>query len=260
MVGLELPILAMEHQYLITEDMPEIAASSKEQLHVIDFEGEIYMRQERGGMLMGTYERRGQPWSEQRDALGFRPGSPAQRSRPHRAFARGRLRAFPGDRARRHQAGRQRPLHLRARRQPVDRPHPGLAQFLGRLRRDGRLQPGRRRRALARELDDARRSGRRHLGHGRRPLRRFRDARLHQRQGARELLAPLPHPLPERGARGREALAHDADLRNARRRKTPSSARIGGSSTRSGSRRRAPNRRRRSPSSARTRIRMSARR
>src|SRR5580704_15183650 len=65
LVGLELPILAMEHQYLITEDMPEIAASSKEQLHVIDFEGEIYMRQERGGMLMGTYERRGQPWSEQ---------------------------------------------------------------------------------------------------------------------------------------------------------------------------------------------------
>ena len=64
LVGLELPILAMEHQYLITEDMPEIAASSKEQLHVIDFEGEIYMRQERGGMLMGTYERRGQPWSE----------------------------------------------------------------------------------------------------------------------------------------------------------------------------------------------------
>ncbi len=65
MVGLELPVLAMEHQYLITEDMPEIAASAKEQLHVIDFEGEIYMRQERGGMLMGTYERRGQPWSEQ---------------------------------------------------------------------------------------------------------------------------------------------------------------------------------------------------
>ena len=64
MVGLELPVLAMEHQYLITEDMPEITSSSKEQLHVIDFEGEIYMRQERNGMLMGTYERRGQPWSE----------------------------------------------------------------------------------------------------------------------------------------------------------------------------------------------------
>jgi dimethylglycine dehydrogenase len=62
MVGLELPVLAMEHQYLITGDMPELAGR-KEQLHAIDFEGEIYLRQERGGMLMGTYERAGVPWS-----------------------------------------------------------------------------------------------------------------------------------------------------------------------------------------------------
>ena len=61
-VGLELPILAMQHQYLITEDLPELKGL-KEQLHVIDFEAEIYMRQERGGMLMGTYERAGVPWS-----------------------------------------------------------------------------------------------------------------------------------------------------------------------------------------------------
>ena len=64
MVGLELPILAMEHQYLITEDLPEFAGQ-KEQIHCIDFEGEIYMRQERGGMLLGTYERGGVPWSPQ---------------------------------------------------------------------------------------------------------------------------------------------------------------------------------------------------
>ena len=62
MVGLELPILAMEHQYLITGDMPELVGKP-EQLHAIDFEGEIYIRQERGGMLMGTYERAGVPWS-----------------------------------------------------------------------------------------------------------------------------------------------------------------------------------------------------
>jgi dimethylglycine dehydrogenase len=62
MVGLELPILAMEHQYLITEDIPELAGK-KEQLHCIDFEGELYLRQERGGMLLGTYERAGVPWS-----------------------------------------------------------------------------------------------------------------------------------------------------------------------------------------------------
>jgi dimethylglycine dehydrogenase len=62
MVGLELPILAMEHQYIITEDLPELAGQP-ELLHVIDFEGEIYMRQERGGVLLGTYERSGVPWS-----------------------------------------------------------------------------------------------------------------------------------------------------------------------------------------------------
>ncbi|MGO9995592.1 MAG: GcvT family protein [Steroidobacteraceae bacterium] len=63
LVGIELPVLAMEHQYLITGDMPELAGKP-EQLHAIDFEGEIYLRQERGGMLMGTYERAGVPWSE----------------------------------------------------------------------------------------------------------------------------------------------------------------------------------------------------
>ncbi len=70
MVGIELPILAMEHQYLITEDIPEFK-DRKEQLHCIDFEGEIYMRQERGGMLMGTYERAGVPWSPQTTPWDF---------------------------------------------------------------------------------------------------------------------------------------------------------------------------------------------
>jgi dimethylglycine dehydrogenase len=62
LVGIELPILAMEHQYLITGDMPQLLGK-KEQLHCIDFEGELYTRQERGGMLLGTYEKAGVPWS-----------------------------------------------------------------------------------------------------------------------------------------------------------------------------------------------------
>jgi dimethylglycine dehydrogenase len=70
MVGLELPILAMEHQYLITGDMPQLAGQ-KEQMHCIDFEGEIYLRQERAGMLMGTYERAGVPWSEKTTPWDF---------------------------------------------------------------------------------------------------------------------------------------------------------------------------------------------
>lgn len=66
-VGLELPVLAMEHMYLLTEDMPEVAeanrATGKELLVILDFEGEIYLRQERGGMLLGTYEQACRPWS-----------------------------------------------------------------------------------------------------------------------------------------------------------------------------------------------------
>ncbi len=71
MVGLELPLLAMEHQYLITEEIPEVVASPHEMLHAIDFEGEIYMRQEGRGMLMGTYERAGKPWSERSTPWNF---------------------------------------------------------------------------------------------------------------------------------------------------------------------------------------------
>ncbi|WP_312403615.1 FAD-dependent oxidoreductase [Rhizobium sp.] len=67
MVGLELPVLAMEHMYLITEDMPEVIEfnqkSGRELMHCVDFDGEIYIRQERNGMLMGTYEKDCRPWS-----------------------------------------------------------------------------------------------------------------------------------------------------------------------------------------------------
>ena len=53
MVGLELPVLAMEHMYLLTEDMPEVAAhvatTGHEMPMALDFAGEIYIRQEGGG-------------------------------------------------------------------------------------------------------------------------------------------------------------------------------------------------------------------
>ncbi|HVF65969.1 MAG TPA: FAD-dependent oxidoreductase [Casimicrobiaceae bacterium] len=72
MAGLSLPVLAMEHQYLITEDIPEVLESPREMLHIIDFDGEIYMRQEgRGGMLIGTYERDGKVWSEHATPWSF---------------------------------------------------------------------------------------------------------------------------------------------------------------------------------------------
>jgi dimethylglycine dehydrogenase len=77
MVGIELPVLAMEHQYLITGEMPEVAevnrATGKMVVHAVDFDGEIYMRQEGNGMLLGTYERRGVPWSPKETPWDFGP-------------------------------------------------------------------------------------------------------------------------------------------------------------------------------------------
>ncbi len=71
MVGIELPVLAMEHQYLITEDVPHLLPDH-ELPHTIDFEGEIYLRQERQGVLLGTYEHDGVPWSARATPWDFK--------------------------------------------------------------------------------------------------------------------------------------------------------------------------------------------
>ncbi len=65
MAGVHLPVQPMEHHYLITEDIPEIAERMKsgERLPAgIDYEANIYFRQERNGMLLGTYEPKSTPW------------------------------------------------------------------------------------------------------------------------------------------------------------------------------------------------------
>ncbi|MEQ8654862.1 MAG: FAD-dependent oxidoreductase [Kiloniellales bacterium] len=63
MAGLELPIIPMEHMYLVTETIPEIAALNSELPSVSDRDAEYYMRQEGQGLLVGAYERRGKHWS-----------------------------------------------------------------------------------------------------------------------------------------------------------------------------------------------------
>ncbi|MEM1046074.1 MAG: FAD-dependent oxidoreductase [Pseudomonadota bacterium] len=63
MAGLHLPVQPMEHHYLITEPIPEIVERGEERLPAgIDYEANIYFRQERQGMLLGTYEPESTPW------------------------------------------------------------------------------------------------------------------------------------------------------------------------------------------------------
>ena len=75
MVGLELPVLAMEHMYLVTDEMPEVVSFNKERghelPHIIDFKSEIYMRQERTGMVLGTYEQACVPWNPKQTPWQF---------------------------------------------------------------------------------------------------------------------------------------------------------------------------------------------
>lgn len=65
MSGIHLPVVPMEHHYLITEEIEQIASLAEGQRlpSCIDFEANIYTRQENTGMLLGTYEPQSTPWS-----------------------------------------------------------------------------------------------------------------------------------------------------------------------------------------------------
>lgn len=63
MAGIELPLMAMEHHYLITEPLPQIATLEHQLPSMVDFDGNSYGRREGQGMLLGTYEQGGTAWS-----------------------------------------------------------------------------------------------------------------------------------------------------------------------------------------------------
>ena len=62
MAGIELPVSPLEHHYLLTETIPEVAALERELPLVVDLEGFTYMRQDQKGMLLGIYEIQHQHW------------------------------------------------------------------------------------------------------------------------------------------------------------------------------------------------------
>ena len=57
MVGAFLPMVTMSHQYLVTEDIPELAARGDARLPLVrDPDVSYYLRQERHGFILGPYE------------------------------------------------------------------------------------------------------------------------------------------------------------------------------------------------------------
>ncbi|MEQ8897455.1 MAG: FAD-dependent oxidoreductase [Roseovarius sp.] len=66
MSGVYLPLHPMEHQYVVTEEVPEIAEiidAGGEHPHVMDPAGESYLRQEGRGLCIGFYEQPCEPWA-----------------------------------------------------------------------------------------------------------------------------------------------------------------------------------------------------
>jgi len=63
MAGVHVPIVPMEHHYILTGDIDEIAEFDGELPLIIDLDGEIYLRQEHNGVLLGVYEKNATPWS-----------------------------------------------------------------------------------------------------------------------------------------------------------------------------------------------------
>ena len=63
LAGLNLPLMPMEHQYFVTESIPEIESLDREIPLIHDNDGEYYMRQEGKGLLVGAYEKGGRHWA-----------------------------------------------------------------------------------------------------------------------------------------------------------------------------------------------------
>ena len=63
MAGLELPVVPILHQYLVTDRIDAVAELDEELPIIRDPEESWYVRQERDGLIVGPYEKNGKPWS-----------------------------------------------------------------------------------------------------------------------------------------------------------------------------------------------------
>jgi dimethylglycine dehydrogenase len=63
MVGVDHPLVPMLHHYLVTDDVPEVAAIEGEMPAVTDLEGFTYLQREGDGVLLGVYERNPRHWA-----------------------------------------------------------------------------------------------------------------------------------------------------------------------------------------------------
>ena len=62
MVGVDHPLVPMPHHFLVTDEIPEIAAIGGDMPAVTDLEGFTYLQKEGNGVLLGVYEQHPRHW------------------------------------------------------------------------------------------------------------------------------------------------------------------------------------------------------
>ena len=86
MVGIDIPTIPVEHHYIITEPHPDIVARHDQGLPEMgvlrESDASYYMREERGGLILGPYEKGapacfvdGPPDDFENDLFPGRPGT-----------------------------------------------------------------------------------------------------------------------------------------------------------------------------------------
>ena len=62
MVGIDHPLVPMPHHYLVTDEVPQVAAIEGDMPAVTDLEGFTYLQKEGQGVLLGVYEQHPRHW------------------------------------------------------------------------------------------------------------------------------------------------------------------------------------------------------
>ena len=75
MVGLDIPVIAVEHQYIVTDEIPELVQRKKaglpEMAVLRESDASYYLREERQGLILGPYEKGAKAWAVDGVPKGF---------------------------------------------------------------------------------------------------------------------------------------------------------------------------------------------
>ncbi|MEE9596494.1 MAG: FAD-dependent oxidoreductase [Acidiferrobacterales bacterium] len=75
MVGLDIPVIAVEHQYIVTDEIPELVerkeAGLLEMPVLRESDASYYLREERQGLILGPYEKGAKAWAVDGVPKGF---------------------------------------------------------------------------------------------------------------------------------------------------------------------------------------------